>query len=237
VRRVTLNRNRPTAQIAFRAVNAAAAARVLLAEPDQPTRAGLRLVLEAGGFAVAGEAADAATAVAVAVDVRPEVGLVAAELPGGGLDAIRQIALAVPRTRLIVLSGRASGEELVEAVRAGAVGYLGRETRSERLPEILRGILAGEVALPRRHSQHLVEALRGRDTQRAQLSARTDAALTDRQWEVLELLADGLSTAEIGHRLGISVVTTRRHISSVMAKLGVADRASAAELVRRRSTG
>jgi DNA-binding NarL/FixJ family response regulator len=218
-------------------VNAhAKSAAVLLAEPDQPTRAGLRLVLEGGGFAVAGEAGDAATAVALAVEVRPEIGLVAAELPGGGLDAVRQIAAAVPRTRLIVLSGRANGEELVEAVRSGAVGYLGRDTSSERLPEILRAVLDGEVALPRRHSQHLVEALRGRDTQRAQVSARTDAPLTDRQWEVLELLADDLSTAEIAHRLGISVVIARRHISSVTAKLGVADRASAADLVRRRSS-
>jgi DNA-binding NarL/FixJ family response regulator len=120
-------------------------------------------------------------------------------------------------------------------VVAGAVGYLGRDTRSERLAHILGSILAGEVALPRRYSQHLVEALRGRETRRSQLAARTDASLTDREWEVLELLGDDLSTAEIARRLGIAVVTARRHISSLVAKLAVPDRASAAELVRRRS--
>jgi DNA-binding NarL/FixJ family response regulator len=209
--------------------------RVLLAEPDPLTRRGLRLVLEAGGFAVVGEAPDAAASVAIAVDERPELGLVAAELPGGALEAIRRIATEVPRTRLIVVTGHPSGDELVDMVVAGAVGYLGRDTRSERLAHILGSILAGEVALPRRYSQHLVEALRGRETRRSQLAARTDASLTDREWEVLELLGDDLSTAEIARRLGIAVVTARRHISSLVAKLAVPDRASAAELVRRRS--
>jgi DNA-binding NarL/FixJ family response regulator len=209
--------------------------RVLLAEPDRPTRAGVRLVLEAGGFAVVGEAADAAAAVAMALEARPELALMAAELPGGVLEAIRRIAAEVPRTRLVVLTGRPSGEELVEMILAGAAGYLGRDTRSERLPKILGAILAGEVALPRRHSQHLVEALRGREARRSQLAARTDASLTDREWEVLELLAGDLSTAEIARRLDITVVTARRHISSLVAKLAVPDRASAADLLRRRS--
>jgi DNA-binding NarL/FixJ family response regulator len=147
---------------------------------------------------------------------------------------VRQIAAEAPGTRIVVLTGRASGEELVEVILAGAVGYLGRDTRSERLPEILGAVLAGEVALPRRYSQHLVEALRGRDARRSQLAAHTGASLTDREWEVLDLLAEDLSTAQISQRLRISVVTTRRHISSLVAKMGVSDRASAAELVRRR---
>lgn len=208
-------------------------ARVLLAEPDRPTRAGLRMVLEGGGLDVIGEATDAGAAVAAAVAERPDVVLVAAELPGGGLDAAREITAAVPRVRVVVLTGRPSGEQLVEAVLAGAVGYLGRDLDAERLPEIVRAVAAGEVALPRRHSQHLIDALRRRDPRRAQLAARTDKRLTEREWEVLEMLADDLSTAEIGLRLGISAVTARRHISSLMTKLGVRDRAGAAALIRR----
>src|SRR3954470_13905356 len=207
--------------------------RVLLADPDRPTRAGVRRALTRGGLEVAGEATDAAAAVAMAEAERPELALVATELPGGGLDAARRIVAGVPRVRVVVLTGSPGGEELVEAVRAGAVGYLGRDVDAERLPEILRAVLAGEVALPRRHSQHLVEAFRRRDVQRARLAARTDARLTDREWEVLEMLGEDLSTAEMGWRLGISAVTARRHISSLVAKLGVADRAGAAELVRR----
>jgi DNA-binding NarL/FixJ family response regulator len=209
---------------------------VLLAEADRPTRAGLRVVLEGGGAEVAGEAGDAAAAVTMALAERPDVALVAAELPGGGVRATREITAGVPRVRVVFLTGRPSGEELVEAVLAGAVGYLGRDVDAERLPEILRAVLAGEVALPRRHSQHLVDALRRRDAQRARLATRTDARLTDREWEVLEMLAADLPTAEIALRLGISAVTARRHISSLVAKLGVADRTQAAGLLRRSRT-
>jgi DNA-binding NarL/FixJ family response regulator len=211
----------------------ASATRVLLAERDRPTRAGLRMVLERAGLEVIGEATDARAAVAAALAQRPDVALVAAELPGGGFDAAREIAAAVPGVRIVVLTGRPSGEQLVEAVLAGAAGYLGRDVDAERLPDIVRAVAAGEVALPRRHSQHLIDALRRRDARRAQLDARTDSRLTDREWQVLEMLADDLSTSEIGLRLGISAVTARRHISSLMTKLGVRDRAGAAALVRR----
>lgn len=206
-----------------------------MADPDVPTRAGLRIVLEAGGFAVAGEAADVTAAVRLAAAERPDLALVAAELPGGSLEAIRHIAADLPGTRLIVLTGHPGGEELVDAVLAGAVGYLTRDTGLERLPEILRAVLAGEAALPRRHSRTLVEALRGRDARRALFAERTRVALTDREWEVLELLAGERSTGEIAHRLGISVVTARRHISSLVGKLGVDDRSGAIELMRSRS--
>ena len=210
-------------------------ARVLVAERDRPTRAGLRLLLVREGFDIAGEAIDAREAVDMSIAERPDVALVAAELPGGGIEAARRISSAVARTRLVVLTSHPSGEELVDAVMAGAVGYLGRNVSLERLPAILRGVLAGEVALPRRHSRHLVEALRRQDARRSRLAAQTDAVLSDREWEVLQLVADGLPTGEMSRRLGISEVTARRHISSVMAKLGVSDRAGAAELLRRSS--
>jgi len=87
------------------------------------------------------------------------------------------------------------------------------------------------VALPRRHTQHLLDALRGRDVRRAAVSARADSPITDREWEVVQLLADGASTAEVAHQLRISAVTVRRHASSVQRKLGVADRASLAALI------
>ena len=210
-----------------------ASPRVLLAEPDRPTRAGLRIALARGGVEVTDEAIDGGAAVDAALAGRPDVAIVAAELPGGGLEAVRKIAAGAPRVRVVFLTGRPSGDELVEAVLAGAVGYLSRDVDADRLPEILRAVLAGEIALPRRYSQHLVDALRRRDVRRGRLAARTDARLTDREWEVLEMLAEDLSTAEIGRRLGISAVTARRHIASLVSKLGVADRAGAAELLRR----
>jgi DNA-binding NarL/FixJ family response regulator len=86
--------------------------------------------------------------------------------------------------------------------------------------------------LPRRHTQRLLEELRGRNVQRAVVTARAKVALTDREWEVLQLLASGAPTAEIAHRLRISAVTVRRHISVVLAKLDLPDRASAVALLQ-----
>jgi DNA-binding NarL/FixJ family response regulator len=204
---------------------------VLVAEANAPMRAGLRALLARAGFEIAGEPADAESALAAALAEPPDLALVAAELPGGGIVATRRLTARLPRTRVIVLTAAPDGDELVEAVLAGAAGYVARETSPARLPEVLRAVLAGEVALPRRHSQRLLDLLRRRDARRAALVSRTGAALTDREWEVLELMADGVATAEIARRLGISAVTTRRHVSSLVAKLGVRDRAAAVELL------
>jgi DNA-binding NarL/FixJ family response regulator len=159
--------------------------------------------------------------------------MVAVALPGGGLDAAREITTQRPRVRLVIVSDHPSGEELVDAVLAGASGYLGRDVSEHRLPIVLRAVLAGEAALPRRHTHHLLESLRGRDVRRALVTAQAKGPLSDREWEVLELLVDGAPTAEIARRLRISAVTVRRHVSSMCAKLGVPDRASAVAMLER----
>jgi DNA-binding NarL/FixJ family response regulator len=210
-------------------------ARVLLAEGDTPTRMGLRLALTRGGFTICAQAGDAAAAVDAACRLRPDVALVAADLPGGGIDAARRIAGRLAAIRIVVLTPRQDGDELVAAVLAGATGYLGKDMSPARLPHVVEGVLAGEAALPRRYTGHVLEALRGRDARRARVLGRARHVVTDRQWEILELLAEGRSTAEMARRLGISEVTARRHISSVLPKLGLRDRESAAELMRGRS--
>jgi DNA-binding NarL/FixJ family response regulator len=153
------------------------------------------------------------------------------------LPAIRRIASEVPGARVIVLTAEPNGDELLDAVLGGAVGYLSRNIRPDRLPVVLRAVLDGEVALPRRLSRRLVDALRGREARRALVAERVGASLTDREWEILELLAADRTTGEIAHRLGISAVTVRRHISSLVMKLGVADRAGVVRLARSRSRG
>ena len=211
----------------------AAGPRVLLADADAPTRVGLRVALTSAGFDVVAEVSDAAAAVASAVELEPDAALLAASLPGGGIGAARDIAAQRPGVRTVVLSSDPSGDELLEAVMAGASGYLGRDVSPQRLPTALHGVLAGEVALPRRHTRHLLEALRGRTARRAMLAARASSDITDREWEVLDLLAGGASTAEIAHRLKISTVTVRRHSASVAAKLGLPDRSSVLALLER----
>jgi DNA-binding NarL/FixJ family response regulator len=209
---------------------------VLLAEADAPTRAGLRLSLTSTGFEVVAEARARAEAVDAAVVARPDVALISAGLPGGGLSTVGTVAERLPATKVVVLSSRPSGEELVAAVVAGACGYLGADMSPDRLPHALRGVLEGEMAIPRRHTWHLIEELRGREAARAVVAARTGYQLTDRQWEVLHLLATETTTAVMAYRLGISEVTVRRHVSSVLTKLGVGDRAAAVELLQRRSS-
>jgi DNA-binding NarL/FixJ family response regulator len=206
---------------------------VLVADADAPTRVGLRLALAADGFDIVAEARDADEAVNAARDLELDAAMMAVSLPGGGIDAAREVITRQPRVSLVLVSDDPTGEELVDAVLAGAAGYVGRDVSQERLPAVLRAVLAGEVALPRRHTRHLLETLRGRDVRRAMVTAQATGVLSDREWEVLELLADGAPTGEIARQLRISAVTVRRHVSSICAKLGVPDRAGAVALMKR----
>jgi DNA-binding NarL/FixJ family response regulator len=208
-------------------------ARILLAEGDRPTRAGLRVAVRRAGFDQVDEANSLDEALVLAAERAPDIALVAADLTGGGIEAARQLLSLHRSVRVIVLSSEPTAEELLDAVLAGATGYLAKDMSLERLPHAIRGVLAGEVALPRRHGARLLAELRRRGAARERVEARIDASLTDREWEVLQLLGDEASTAEIARRLRISQVTARRHISTLLAKLGVDDRASAVRLVYR----
>jgi DNA-binding NarL/FixJ family response regulator len=208
------------------------APRILVAEADEPTRAGLHVALTAGGMEVVAEAREAGESIELADQTGPDLCLLSTTLPGGALEATRAIATRRPETRLVLLAERPSGEELLAAVLAGAAGYLSRAASPERLPTALRGVLAGEVALPRRYTEHLLEELRGRDAERTVVSARAGVELTHREWEVLRLLADGRTTGEMAMRLGVSQVTVRRHVSTSLRKLRLPDRVSAIAMLR-----
>jgi DNA-binding NarL/FixJ family response regulator len=209
--------------------------RVVIADGRAATRAGLRLALTPAGFDVVAEVGERGAALEAALAARPDVALIAADLPGGGIPAVREIAERLPSVKLVVVSAHVSGDELVTAVLAGASGYLGAGMSLARLPAALRGVLAGEVALPRAHVRHLLEALRYRDAGRASIAERSGANLTRREWDVIQLLGEDASTAVMAQRLGISEVTVRRHVSSLLAKLDLPNRRAAAELFRQRS--
>ena len=207
--------------------------RVLIADSDRASRAGVRLTLASHGFDTCAEAASAEEAVALARSAMPDLCLVEAGLPGGGVAAVKQILAVSPGTAVVMLSATVDDDLLFDAVRAGARGYLLKDMDPERLPRTLRGVLDGEAALPRALVGRVLEEIRTRERGRhASELSRLGISLTHRQREVLELLDRGLDTAAIGERLSISVVTVRRHVSDILRKLSVSDREAALGLLR-----
>lgn len=209
--------------------------RVLLAEPDAPTRAGIRLALEADGFIVCGEPLGVGAAVEAAMRERPDLCLVDEGLPGGCLVAVDAIYGRVPESKLVVLTQSEEPPSLLAAIRAGASGFVRKDLDPTRLPATLRGVVAGEAALSRYLTFRLLESLRTRERGRSAPTTPGGPSMTDRELEVLELMAEGLRTSEIAVSLSIAEVTVRRHVSSAVGKLGVADRAAAIAVLTGRS--
>ncbi|HYQ78337.1 MAG TPA: response regulator transcription factor [Solirubrobacterales bacterium] len=201
---------------------------------DHPTlRASLKRVLEADGFVVCGEAAGSEEGLHVVRETEPDVCLVGAGM-GGTLEMIDAISGhdGEPGTVVIVLTASRATESMVDAIRAGASGYLLKEMNSERIPAAVRGALSGEAAMPRTLVARLIREIQrlGRGPMLPGPGGLVE--LTPRQWEVLGLMADRLETAEIAERLMVSPVTVRRHAGTIQRRLGVADREAAVELLR-----
>jgi DNA-binding NarL/FixJ family response regulator len=205
--------------------------RVLVADDHPATRAGVRAALERAGFTVCAEVADGTAAVDAALRERPDICLLDIHMPASGITAAAEISAQMPETAIIMLTVSQADEDLFAALRAGASGYLLKDTNPDRLPLALEGALRGESALPRVLVGRLIEEFRGRE-QRRRIPFVKDhkAKLTSREWEVLELLREGLSTAEIADRLYVTRVTVRSHVSAILRKLDVSDRVSALKL-------
>jgi DNA-binding NarL/FixJ family response regulator len=203
---------------------------VVLAERDVAMRQGIRMALESAGIAVAAEVGDADALVEVAA--KADVCLISMGLPGGGIRAATAIVAEHPGTAVIMLTRVADDDELVDAVRVGAAGYIVTDIASTRFPEAVHAVLRGEVAIPRLLVAVLVDRLRERLGRRQlALRDRPGVELTTREWEVLDFMCEGHSTREIARRLLISEITVRRHISAVLKKLHVASRGDAVKLL------
>jgi DNA-binding NarL/FixJ family response regulator len=206
--------------------------RVLIADDHAATRAGVRESVEAGGFEVCAEAANAGDAIDLALRERPDVCLLDVHMPGEGIRAASEISAALPECAVVMLTVSRNDSDLFHSLRAGAAGYLLKDTDPSRLPAALRGAIAGEAAVPRTLVARLIHEFRDRGTRRLPLIGGRGVELTSREWQVLDLLAEGLTTAQVAGRLFVSPVTVRRHISSIVEKLGAPDRLTAVELYR-----
>ncbi len=202
--------------------------RILLCEDQTLLRQGLRTILDLEpGLAVAGEAADGEEAVRQALSLRPDIALMDIQMPKrNGVEATALITAAAPETRVIVLTTFDYEEYVFDAVKAGAMGYLLKDVPAPELIDTIRRVHAGESFIqPRVASKLLLEF-------RKRAQAPADEGLTEREREVLALLAAGASNREIGAKLYLAEGTVKNHVSNIMAKLHAANRTHAVSLAR-----
>jgi DNA-binding NarL/FixJ family response regulator len=216
--------------------------RVLLADDQDIIRTGLTIILNhEPDLEVIGQAADGIEAVAMAKQLHPDVILMDIKMPRlNGIQATRQIMAELPRTQIIVLTTYDTDDWVFDGIRAGAVGYLLKDTSSENLADAVRGAMRGESQMDPtvarkvlREFQHVTASHRPVEPL-APGHAATPAPedeplekLTDREEEILKLLAAGLSNKEIAQQLSLSEGTVKNHISAILAKLHANDRTQA----------
>jgi DNA-binding NarL/FixJ family response regulator len=190
--------------------------RATLLLADRPaTRSRARTAL-AQEFRISGEADDVEQAIGLAGELQPDVCLIGRDVAGDDLASVREICHVAPACAVVVLSEESDVEDMLAAVRAGAVGYVPGAPDGERLRRIVAAAVNEEAVVPRTMVHELLLELRAG-------GAGADA-LTARESQVLGMLRRGQSTAAIAERLQITPVTVRRHISELVRKLGVADR-------------
>ncbi len=208
--------------------------RVMLVDDHALVRAAIRQAISAPGIELVAEAASAEEAMGLGPTARPDVLLVDIDLPGmDGLRLLRELATRLPDTRIVMLTVSTAERDVLDAMRYGASGYLTKDLSPDALLRSVRGVHAGELAMPRRMAARLVRRLVATSRH---APATTDgaalASLSAREGEVLRLLADGLTDRAIADALGISPRTVESHVGSILGKLGVRNRAEAAGLYR-----
>jgi two-component system response regulator DesR len=203
--------------------------RVVIADGSAFVRLAVRNALVAAGIAVVAETDDPEQALRAIVTLRPDAVLLDAELDEG-FAVLAAARRALPGAAVIVLSPDASEMRAWLAVRAGACGFLPKDTPPDRLSDIVLGAIAGEAAIPRVMVRRLLERMAVADTSFADVDAA--APLTAREWEVLARMASGMHDHEIGGELGVSEITVRRHAATAARKLRVRRREDAVAAFR-----
>lgn len=206
--------------------------RVVLADDHARVRAQIRQALEAGGCEVCAEGASAEEAITLALQHRPDVALLDIHMPGNGIHAAQRITQSLPSTAIVMLTNSREDDDVFDALRAGAAGYLLKDTDPAALPASLRAVMAGEAAITPSLVTRILAEFRGPARPRLGRRSASAAKLTDREWEVMEMLGQGNSTGEVATRLFVSPATVRVHVSTVLRKLRVKDRESAFKLLK-----
>ena len=198
--------------------------RVLVADDHSLFRDGIISLLEAAGFEVVGQAGDGQAAVEAALRLRPDLVLLDITMPQlSGLEALRLIKRELPETQVVMLTVSDDDADLFEAVESGALGYLLKNLSADQFFEMLDGLQRGEAAMTQQTTTRLMKGLADLSPQRAE----PVESLTQREIELLRLVAEGMSNKAIAQTLSISENTVKYHMRSILQKLGVQNRTEA----------
>ena len=210
--------------------------KVLICDDQAIIRDGLEMLLKLEkDIEVIGQAQDGAEAVELVAKLQPELVLMDLKMPGmTGIEATRQIRDKYPHIKVLVLTTYDDDEWVFDAIRAGATGYLLKDTPREEVIKAIRGTMAGKSFVDPAVAGKLLTRVAGKATQPASLL--TDK-LTERETDVLRLIARGFTNPDIAAELHLSEGTVRNHVSAIFAKLDVADRTQAAVIAIRHGLG
>jgi two-component system, NarL family, nitrate/nitrite response regulator NarL len=206
--------------------------RVLIADDHPPTRQDVREALEQDArFEVCAEAKDAPAALTAAAETRPDICLLDVRMPGSGIAAAWEIKARLPDTKVVMLTVSTDDEDLFAALRAGASGYLLKDVDPPHLAEALQDVVQGEPAIPPSLVGRIIEEFRDRGPRHRRITTGGPGGqLTSREWQVLDLMRNGQTTAEMARSLFLSQATVRSHVAAILRKLRVPDRESAIRL-------
>jgi DNA-binding NarL/FixJ family response regulator len=202
--------------------------RVLTADDQRVVRDGLAMLLGLlSGVEVVGSAANGEEALAMAAELRPDVVLMDLRMPRmDGVEATRRLRESAPEIKVVVLTTYADDRSVIEALQAGALGYLTKDAGAEEILQALQRVTSGQAALDPAVQRLLVEAIANGNKPRDPEPGPPDR-LSRREGEVLSLMAEGLSNAEIAARLVVSEATVKSHINHLLSKIDARDRAQA----------
>jgi DNA-binding NarL/FixJ family response regulator len=202
--------------------------RVLLVDDHDLFRSGLKNLLEEQGVQIVGEAANGQTALRSVSELAPDVVVMDLNMPGlSGVETTRQLASIAPLTRVVVLTISIDDEDVMNAVMAGACGYLLKDSSIQELVAGIQAAAAGESRISPQIASKLLQRLRSQTaSEDAAETIRTE--LSDREIEVLKLIANGKDNAQIARELYISPKTVKNHISNILMKLQIENRIQAA---------